>query len=90
MGGLRYVPTGEVVSLPRRIASRVSEHACDALAAALTFAGRAKHTMRSDLAQERVLSLVGLHLLVCGISKLAIDRSLLTEPCVVIKARKPQ
>jgi hypothetical protein len=78
---------GESMALPTELASRISSHAKDALAAVLRFAQVMNDGVQSDLVAEPALSLAGLHLIN---TELATDLSLLRETCVVLKARKPQ
>jgi len=78
---------GPTVPLPARLAARVSSHARDAFAASLLFTERAKKFLARDLQAEPSISMAGLHLLNNGLSE---NRSLLAEPCIVLKARKPQ
>lgn len=64
-----------------------NSHERDALAACAEFRRRMdRGEMTSDLGSEPALSLAGLHLIANGLSK---DRTLLTAPCIVVKARKP-
>ncbi len=68
---------------------RIPLHEKDALCGALAFLRAIAHggAPVSELRDVAAVSLVGLHLLETG---LAIDTSLLSEPCVVLKVRKPK
>lgn len=73
---------------PPQAAMFAISHEPDALAACVEFRRRMDGgEMTSDLRSEAPLSLVGLHLIANGLSK---DITLLTEPCIVVKARKPR
>ena len=64
-----------------------TEHERDALVACVEFERRIDAgKVSSDLGVEPSLSLAGLHLVA---NRLSNDVMLLTEPCVVVKARKP-
>lgn len=66
-----------------------SLHERDAVAGLVVFTNRVllAGNLRSDLGAEPAISLIGLHLLMTGLSD---DRSLLEETCLVVRARKPQ
>jgi hypothetical protein len=69
--------------------NRIPLHEQDALCGALAFLRAIAHggAPASDLGDEAAVSLVGLHLLE---TRLATDTSLLSEPCAVLKVRKPK
>jgi hypothetical protein len=81
--------TGEPVELGEHAGVGATSHAKDALAAVIA----ARHRLadpggpRSDLEEDTSSSIVAMQLIAAG---LASDTRLLKEPCVVIKARKPQ
>lgn len=67
----------------------IPPHQQDALCGALAFRRAVARGVapKSDLQDTKAVSLVGLHLLETG---LATDVRLLSEPCVVLKVRKPK
>jgi hypothetical protein len=78
---------GRRPDLKRFRIGRMGGHEHDALTGAATFVERLDSgaAVESDLESEPSMSLIAWHLLSCSLSA---DRSLLTEPCIVIKARK--
>lgn len=66
---------------------RLGAHEHDAVSGAVTFAQRAQGAdeLKSELDNEPCISLIAWHLISSGLSS---DQSLLSEPCVVVKARK--
>lgn len=73
--------------LKRYQTKRSTAHEHDALSGAATFLERliGGNEIKSELEPEPSISLIAWHLLSCGLSS---DRSLIAEPCIVVKARK--
>ena len=80
---------GAPVALEKLGEAGRTPHEMDALAATLEASKRLRLSdgPRSDLAEAAGSSIAGMQLIAAG---LAADTGLLTEPCIVIKARKPQ
>lgn len=78
---------GPASIMPPEAAMCANSHERDALAACAEFGRRMDGgEMTSDLGSEPSLSLARLQLIANGLSE---DKTLLTEPCIVVKARKP-
>lgn len=84
-----FITSRAGVSIRIESAVGVSHHEEDALCGALAFrqVPATNDNFPSDLEDERALSLIGMHLLDTGLSK---DFTLLSEPCAVLKVRKPR
>jgi hypothetical protein len=78
---------GDVV-LPASV-NLANIHEKDAISGVMVFSNRvaANQLPDSDLQAEPAISLIGMHLLMTGLNE---DRTLLEEPCLVVRARKPQ
>lgn len=83
-----YITQSEGFAAPAHVLQSSSPHERDAAAGAWAFQARMAQTspMVSDFGEEEVLSLLGLQLLNTGLSD---DLALLSDRCLVIKARKP-
>lgn len=84
-----FITSRTGVSIPIEAMDGASHHVEDALCGALAFRQVAvtDNKFPSDLGDERALSLIGMHLLETGLSK---DTTLMSEPCAVLKVRKPR
>ncbi|MBN8507335.1 MAG: hypothetical protein J0L57_01850 [Burkholderiales bacterium] len=84
-----FITSRAGVSIPIEAVAGASHHVEDALCGALAFrqVAATDDEFPSDLGDERALSLIGMHLLETGLSK---DMSLMSEPCAVLKVRKPR